>query len=205
MTEHQYTYAQFWKCALQVNPHSYSAGYRGQDHGLDAKAYAEALRDVCLEEGVQVVGLADHGNVADAEIVRKVLLDAGLVVFPGFEVATTEKVHWVCLFPEDTSEQQLERYLGSLRLTDPEDGVRPSKLGGEDFFRVVSDELGGFIYAAHIIDKSGVLRQKLNHLWQDPLLKAAQIKGSVDDLPPEYRLSRRPTTRIQADRPEPES
>lgn len=187
MTEKRYSYARFWKCALQVNPHSYSAKYQGQDHEMDAVAYAKTLRHVCLEEGIHVVGLADHGNVADAETVRKVLVDAGIVVFPGFEVATTEKVHWVCLFPEDTSEQQLERYLGSLRLTDPEDGVRPSKLGGEDFFRIVSDELGGFIYAAHITDKNGVLRQKLNHLWQAPLLKAAQIKGSVDDLPAEYK------------------
>lgn len=187
MTEHPYTCAQFWKCALQVNPHSYSAGYQGQDHGLDAKAYAEALRDVCQEEGIQVVGLADHSNVADAETVRKVLSDADIVVFPGFEVATTEKVHWVCLFPEDTSEQQLERYLGSLRLTDPEDGVRPSKYGGEDLLRVVGDELGGFVYAAHIIDDKGVLRQKCNHLWKDPLLRAGQIKGTINDLPQEYK------------------
>ncbi len=187
MAEHQYTYARFWKCALQVNPHSYNAGFRGQDHGLDAKSYAEALRDACLEEGVQVVGLADHSNVADAEIVRKILVDAKIVVFPGFEVATTEKVHWVCLFPEDTSEQQLERYLGSLGLIDPEDGVRPSKYGGEDLLRVVCDELGGFVYAAHIIDDKGVLRQKCNHLWKDPLLRAGQIKGTINDLPQEYK------------------
>ncbi|HEN46769.1 MAG TPA: ATPase, partial [Mizugakiibacter sp.] len=187
MAEHQYTYARFWKCALQVNPHSYNAGFRGQDHGLDAKAYAESLRDVCLEEGIQVVGLADHSNVADAEIVRKILVDAKIVVFPGFEVATTEKVHWVCLFPEDTSEQQLERYLGSLGLIDPEDGVRPSKYGGEDLLRVVCDELGGFVYAAHIIDDKGVLRQKCNHLWKDPLLRAGQIKGTINDLPQEYK------------------
>ena len=81
---------------------------------MDASVYAEALRDVCVAEDIEVVGLADHGSVADAEIVRKVLAETGIVVFPGFEVATTEKVHWVCLFPEDTSEQQLERYLGKL-------------------------------------------------------------------------------------------
>ena len=31
MNEQHYTFAQFWKCALQVNPHAYSANYRGTD------------------------------------------------------------------------------------------------------------------------------------------------------------------------------
>lgn len=187
MTEKQYTYARFWKCALQVNPSTYSGQYRGKAHGIGPEEYAKALRQECEAQGIRVVGLAHHGSVAETDIIRKELSAGGIIVFPGFEVATTEKVHWVCLFPEDTTEQELERYLGSLRLTDPEDGVRPSKLGGQDLLRVVADELHGFCYAAHVIDNSGLLKQKLNHLWQDPLLKAAQIKGSVDDLPPEYK------------------
>jgi len=40
MNEQQYTFARFWKCALQVNPHSYNENYRGQEHGMDAQAYA---------------------------------------------------------------------------------------------------------------------------------------------------------------------
>ena len=95
MKEQHYTYARFWKCALQVNPHGYGPNYRGQNHGLDASAYAEALRDLCLEKTIAVVGLADHGSVEESETVRHVLTQAGIVVFPGFEVATSEKVHWV--------------------------------------------------------------------------------------------------------------
>ena len=186
MKEQHYTFAQFWKCALQVNPHSYSANYRGKDHGTDAGTYAAALRDACRTESIQVVGLADHGSVADSEIMRKVLVDAGIVVFPGFEVATTEKVHWVCLFPEDISEQKLERYLGNLSLTNPEDGVRPSKLGGQQLLQCVED-LGGFCFAAHATLDSGLLNGKFNNLWVDARLRAAQIPGNIDDLPPEYK------------------
>lgn len=186
MTERHYTYARFWKCALQVNPHGYSGNYRGQDHGMDPQTYAEALRDICLEEGIQVVGFADHGNVAEAEVARGVLTAAGIVVFPGFEVATTEKVHWVCLFSETTTEQQLERYLGRLNLTDPEDGVRPSTLGGHELLKCV-EELGGFAYGAHVTQANGLLKQKLPHLWKDRRLHAAQIPGPVDDLPHEYK------------------
>ena len=50
------------------------------------------------------------------------------------------------------------------------------------------DELGGFVYAAHIIDDKGVLRQRCNHLWKDPSLTAGQIKGTIDSLPWEYKL-----------------
>ena len=186
MKEQHYTFAQFWKCALQVNPHAYSANYRGKDHGLDASTYAVALRDACLTESIQVVGLADHGSVDDAEIMRKVLVDAGIVVFPGFEVATTEKVHWVCLFSEDVSEQKLERYLGSLSLTNPEDGVRPSNLGGQQLLQCVED-LGGFCFAAHATSDSGLLNGKFNNLWVDARLRAAQIPGNIDDLPPKFK------------------
>ena len=154
---------------------------------MDADTYAAALRDACLTETIQVVGLADHGSVADAEIMRKVLVDAGIVVFPGFEVATTEKIHWVCLFSEDTSEQQLERYLGKLSLTNPADGVRPSDFGGQQLLQCVED-LGGFCFAAHATSDSGLLKGKFNNVWCDARLRAAQIPGDVNDLPPEYKL-----------------
>ncbi len=71
--------------------------------------------------------------------------------------------------------------MGALGLTNPDDGVWPSNLGGNDLLAKV-DELGGIVYAAHCTNDSGVLKQKLMHVWQNPLLKAAQIPGSLDDL-----------------------
>jgi hypothetical protein len=182
-----YTYARFWRCALQVNPEGYSHGFRGEDHGLSGEAFLSALLEECQKAGIQVVGIADHGSVQDVDAIRDFLSPHGIVVFPGFEVATTEKVHWVCLFKEDTTTEQLNRYLGVLRLTDPKEGVRPSKLGGEELLRIVEDECHGFCYAAHATNAHGVLKQKANHLWKNPLLKAAQIPGSLDELPPEFK------------------
>ena len=153
---------------------------------MDQASYAEALRDVCIDENIEVVGLADHGSVSESEMIRKVLTDAGIVVFPGFEVATTEKIHWVCLFPEDTSESTLERFLGSLNLTDPHDGARPSDLGGQQLLATVK-ELDGFCFAAHVTNRSGLLKQKLNNIWVDPKLQSAQIPGLIDDLPQRYK------------------
>ena len=179
MSDQHHSFARFWKCALQVNPHRYSGAYRGKHHDMDASAYAKALRDRCIAELIEVVGLADHGSVADAEIVRRVLADAGIVVFPGFEVATTEKVHWVCLFPENVSERRLERYLGRLSLTDPEDGVRPSRLGGQELLQR-TEKLGGFCFAAHVTSNSGLLKGRFNNLWVDARLRAAQMAMSMN-------------------------
>jgi len=186
ISEEHHTYAKFWKCALQVNPYSYRRKFRGQDSGFDPQNYAEELCKACTDEGIKVVGFANHGNVSDAEGARKILSESGIVVFPGFEVTTTEKVHWVCLFSENTSEQELERYLGKLSLTNPEDGIRPSALGGQKLLQEV-ENLGGFCYAAHVTSNSGVLKGRFNNLWTDVRLRAAQIPGNIEELPPEYK------------------
>jgi hypothetical protein len=175
-----YTKAQFWKCALQVNPASYIA-YRGQEQSLSEDDYNQQLLQVCKDENIKVLGIADHGNVDGIEAIGSVMAPEGILVFPGFEIATTEKAHFVCLFSESTSKDHLNRYLGALGLTNPDNGVWPSNLGGNDLLSKV-DELGGFCYAAHCTDDSGLLKQKLIHIWKNELLKAAQIPSAIDDL-----------------------
>lgn len=177
----QYTYARFWRCALQVNPVGYNGTYRGADHGLDEGGYNQALLQKCLELGITVVGLADHGSVASVDALRQVLQPHGIVVFPGFEIASNDKTHYVCLFPEDTTVQHLDRYLGNLKLLDPADGIRPSRLSSEELIEEI-DRVGGFIYGAHCTQESGLLKNRLNHVWKHPKLRAAQIPGSIDDL-----------------------
>ncbi|MCH8619045.1 TrlF family AAA-like ATPase [Undibacterium sp. TS12] len=177
----QYTYARFWRCALQVNTFNYNSTYRGTDHGLDEVNYNQALLQRCLELEIKVVGLADHGSVISVDALRQVLQMHRIVVFPGFEIASNDKTHYVCLFPEDTTVQQLDRYLGSLKLHDPADGIRPSLLSSEVLIDEV-DQLGGFIYAAHCTHNSGLLKNRLDHVWKHSKLRAAQIPGSIDDL-----------------------
>ena len=193
MADSQHTYARFWKCALQVNPHGYSASYRGQHHGLGAAAYAGRLLDTCQSKGIHVVGLADHGSVQDVDLIRDTLSPHGIVVFPGFEISSTEKIHMVCLFPEDTTTTELQRVLGRLDLMDPEERVTPSRLGCLDIAHVVQ-EREGFWYAAHMIGKNGLLRLHqdgggLVHVWRDhDLVRAGQIPGSISGLENRYNL-----------------
>ena len=177
-----YPFARFWRCALQVNPAGYHATYRGSEHGLSEAAYNQAVLEQCTKLDIRVVGMADHGSVDSIDATRKVLEPAGIVVFPGFEIASNDKTHFVCLFPEGTTSQVLERYLGHLQLLAPEDGVRPSRLSSVQLIEQVADQLGGFVYAAHCTEDRGLLKQRLNHVWQLSNLRAAQIPGSVDDL-----------------------
>lgn len=179
MTE-SYTTARFWRCALQVNPYGYIA-YRGKPQAMDAGTYNKALLEICLQEKIKVIGIANHGNVDGVDAIRAVMAAHDIVVFPGFEIASTEKVHFVCLFPEDTTAQALQRYLGALGLVDPSHGVWPSNLGGNDLI-TKAVQLGGFVYAAHATQDSGILTKNIPHVWMNKDLEAAQIVASLEDM-----------------------
>ncbi len=188
----QYTYARFWRCALQVNPVGYNSAYRGSEHGMSEADYNQALLAKCLERDIKVVGLADHGSVDSVDTLRNLLAPQGIVVFPGFEIASTEKIHMVCLFPEGTTKDQLNRYLGKLHLTDPDEKVWPSNLGCLELAKIIQ-ELGGFWYAAHTTGNNGLLRLNQDgggfvHIWKNhALVRAGQIPGPISDLPPNYK------------------
>lgn len=185
MADQQQSYkkARFFKCALQVNPAGYLK-YRGQEQTLSESEYNQQLLDATLDAGIEVIGLADHGSVDGVDSIRALFNQNGIVVFPGFEIASSEKIHFVCLFDESKSAQELERILGSLRLLDPQDGVRPSRLSAEQLIDEVNQQ-DGFIFAAHCTNDNGLLKiGQMNHVWQHQGLLAAQIPGekSIEDL-----------------------
>ena len=175
----KYTKAQFWKCALQVNPYRYIR-YRGTDHHMTEEEYNKKLLKICQEENIKVLGIADHGNVDGVNGIRELMSQHDIVVFPGFEIASSEKVHFVCLFSEETSRDDLIGFLSKLEISSA-DPTKPSTLSAEKILDYV-DKLGGVAYAAHCTGDNGVLKQRLNHVWKNPLLKAAQIPGTLDEL-----------------------
>ncbi|MEC5210869.1 ABC-type enterochelin transport system ATPase subunit [Psychrobacter sp. PL15] len=174
-------YARFFKCALQVNPASYIK-YRGQKQETSEADYNQQLLDAAIEANIDIIGLADHGCVDNIDSIRELFTAHDIVVFPGFEIASSEKIHFVCLFDETKTSQELERILGSLRLLDPQDGIRPSRLSAEQLIDEVNQQ-NGFIYAAHSTSDNGILKiGKMNHVWQHSGLLSAQIPGSIEDL-----------------------
>lgn len=175
----EHTRAKFWKCALQVNPASYIQ-YRGQNQNVSEDEYNQRLLEVCLEESIKIVGIADHGNVDSVVKIKELFNAQGVIVFPGFEIATSEKIHLVCLYPEYTDIQTLKNYLYEFGI-DESNGTKPSNKSA-DFILSKVKEKGGFVYAAHCTDDSGVLKQKLNNIWKNPNLLAAQIPTSLEAL-----------------------
>ncbi|QUX19721.1 AAA family ATPase [Staphylococcus haemolyticus] len=178
------SYAKFYKCALQVNPYSYIK-YRGLEHEMTEEQYNESIYHYCKTNDISIIGLADHGNVDKSSKLRQYLVSKGILVFPGFEISTSEKVHIVCLFSENTEERELERYLGELGLSNPEEGNSPSTLSFYEITQRVLDR-GGFWYAAHVTSDNGILKGKHNNLWQSDKLIAAQIPSKKNEVDPKY-------------------
>lgn len=191
MSDTEYHGARFYKCALQVNPASYAEDYgKGCDHGEDE--YNDSILRECQANNIEVVGLADHGRVDSSESLREKLTSNGIAVFPGFEIASSEKIHMVCLYPADTAGSDLNGYLAQLM------GDNFSKLGGErthpsslsckEIAGKILKEQKGFWYAAHMTGKNGLLKlsgsgDNYKHLWkEDDLIVAGQIPGTIDSL-----------------------
>ncbi len=120
--------AQFFRCALQVNPHHYANTYRGQkNEGTDEAAYVKAILEKARDLGIDVLAITDHNHVGSIQAFRDTAKSFAIAVFPGFEVSSQEGIHILCLYEIDIPIPSLERYLGELGITDL--GTKPRKRG----------------------------------------------------------------------------
>lgn len=176
--------AKYYKCALQVNSYSY-AKYRG-NHPQDEQEYNRKILEHCQSNNISVVGLADHGSVDSSISLKLLLQEAGIVVFPGFEISSAEKIHMVCLFPPEYDNSKLNRIIGSLGLSHIEIGTEASEKTCLDIASKI-EENGGFWYAAHVTGDNGILKiGKMQHIWKDKRMIAAQIPASREEVDPSY-------------------
>lgn len=177
--------AKFYKCALQVNSYRYNHDYRGGEL-FDEAEYNKKMVEMCRKESIDVIGLAEHGDVDSTENLRKELEKAGITVFPGFELCSAEKIHIICLFPPDKDASWLNQTLGTLQGSafNPNRKTDSSSLTYPDIAQKVIDS-GGITYAAHIEEENGLLHAgSFTHIWQEEkLVMGVQInRRTVDDL-----------------------
>jgi len=182
--------AVFHRCALQVNPHHYSATFRGKAAGGDADTHAASIVEKALEIDVSVLAITDHNDVSGVPAFRSAAAGRDLHIFPGFELSSSEGIHVLCIYPQEVEQHQLERFLGEfgIRKTTPS-----SDLSNQSFVEILKHvrEQGGVTIAAHVTTKKGLFEvlsgQARINAWQVDDLLAIQIPGPVDDLPQDVR------------------
>ena len=182
--------AEFHRCALQVNPWHYSDTYRGRASALDAPSYGRALVDRAKELGIRVLAVTDHNHVGGVGAVRAEAQGRGIHVFPGFELTSHEGIHVLCLYPPETAEEQLERFLGEFGVRGTTTSSDPCRSTFSELLARVCDQ-GGIPIAAHATNDGGLFRvldgQPRIKAWRDENLSAIQIPGPVRDLPVDIR------------------
>ena len=182
--------AHFFKCALQVNPHHYAGTFRGQESTGNPTDYAAAIVEKAAELDVSVLTITDHNNVSNVPVFRRAAESRGITILPGFELASSEGIHVLCIYPPDSMEEKLERFLGEfgIRSTEPS-----SDLSTESFEDVLGKirEQGGIAIAAHATSNKGFFKlldgQARIRAWQNEHLLAIQIPGPIGDLAQDVR------------------
>ena len=178
--------AVFHRCALQVNPNHYGETFQGQQTGSNAQSHAEAVIKKAAEIGVSVLAITDHNNASGVSTFQEAAVDYNITVFPGFELSSSEGIHVLCIYPLNTNEEQLGRFLGEfgIRETEPSSALSSKSFG--DILLGVQGQ-GGVTIAAHVTNAKGLFKV-LDGLpriqaWQNEHLLAIQIPGPVRDLP----------------------
>lgn len=182
--------AEFFRCALQVNPHGYAENFRGQPQDGSAEDHARAIVQKAEELDVRVLAITDHNDVSGVAAFRSAAELTAVHILPGFELCSKEGVHVLCIYPPDTEEKVLSRYLGELGITRPGPSSDLADKGFDEVLAYVKKQ-GGIAIAAHATTKKGlfgVLKGKPRiNAWQSEELLSIQIPGTVEGLPQDVR------------------
>lgn len=172
--------AKFRRCALQVNPLSYATKHRG--HGAtDADSHARRIVEKSVQLGISVLAITDHDDVGGVPAFRAAAKGTSVRVFPGFEVASSEGIHVLCIYPRNESQEQLNQRLGTFDIKEDLSQLR--------FIEVVETvrKHGGVAVAAHVTSSQGLFKKldgrSLIAAWQCEDLLAIQIPKDIDGLP----------------------
>ncbi|MBI4527344.1 MAG: AAA family ATPase [Deltaproteobacteria bacterium] len=142
------------------------------------------------ELAVTVLAITDHNDVSGVSPFRTVAQSHGIHIFPGFEISSSEGVHVLCIYPQDTDDRRLGRYLGEFGIMKPEPS---SDLSSKTFIEVLKKvrQQGGVAIAAHVTNDNGLFKvfsgKARIQAWQSDDLMAIQIPGPVEDLPHDVR------------------
>ena len=177
--------ARFYRCALQVNPFAYLETHKKATPFTSEDEYNTAVIETCLDVGIEVIAVTDHYRVKHSASLVRAARNANLHAFTGFEAATKDGVHFLCLFDPD-KDDVLERFIGDCGILDSD---RPSPTGSKDATELLeaAKAWGAVCIAAHVASDGGLLRklsgQSRINVWTHPDLLACALPGPVGDAP----------------------
>ncbi|MDP8930147.1 MAG: phosphoesterase, partial [Actinomycetota bacterium] len=99
--------ARFRRCALQVNPYPYLQRAGNAGDYADAGTYNTALVKALVAEDIELIAITDHDRSDDAGL-RRAAEDAGITVFPGTEVCSSDGVHVVAVFDATRASEDID-------------------------------------------------------------------------------------------------
>jgi hypothetical protein len=111
-------------------------------------------------------------------------------VLIGFEASSSEGVHLLCLFPNTTSDQELERAIGACGVRDADADSAQSDKTCEQLLQLIP-KLGGIAIAAHACSANGLLLtlkgQARARVWTSHDLLAVALPGLRNSAPDSCR------------------
>ena len=94
--------ARWVRAALQVNPYYYH-GKLSPEMCFETEAqYNKALIDECKKLQIEIIAITDHWCVSSAATLIEEARNSGITALPGFEANSSDGVHILVIFPEDT-------------------------------------------------------------------------------------------------------
>lgn len=205
-------YARFFKCDLQLQTPADGGHWQGRKlasnpSDTEIAAAADDYVAACHEAGLEVVAITDHNAGDERGLVfldalqeankrRKGSHQEWLHIFPGFEIGANAggHVHFLCLFDPDTTSETLSHTLTMLGLS-PEDR-KPGKNSDknlDELLRIVQDERGGIVIAAHVDRSNGACDdKKIEAAWQVETIRNEKLLAIELSRPRECYNERRP-------------
>ncbi len=181
--------ARFYRCALQVNPFAYHSRHAKQSAFQSEVDYNAAIIEACHSNGIEAIAVTDHYRVSDSFGLIRAARAAGIFAFGGFEAATSDGVHFLCLYDPD-KDNRLERFIGELGVRDH---AALSPLGDKNCLDLLDcvHRQGGIAIAAHVAADNGLLAtlegQPRMNAWKSLDLYACALPGPVGDAPKNVR------------------
>ena len=93
--------ARFYRCALQVNPFAYHGRHGKKSVFSNEADYNAAIIAACRTNNIEAIAVTDHYRISDSMGLISAAREAGIFVFGGFEAASDDGVHFLCLYDPD--------------------------------------------------------------------------------------------------------